>query len=69
MGSVVRRVVNRDPAATAQTAVLMEIPLEYYLEDQAEKQRAVDEREAAYNPEILNKGDPHLYGSQNKKYT
>ena len=59
-GSVTRRVVNKDPNASTKTAVLMEIPEEFYKEDQAEKQRKLDEEEKSWNPN--NKKDPSFYG-------
>lgn len=69
LGSVTRRVVNRDPNASTKYAVLMEIPEEFYKEDQAEKQRLLDEKEMSWNPEEIKKRNPDLYGSMSKKYS
>lgn len=69
MGSVTRRVINKDPNASTKTAVLMEIPMEYYLEDKAEIHRELDEAEMAYNPEEIKKRNPELYGKIHKKYS
>jgi len=69
MGSVTRRVVNKSSSARTQTAVLMEIPEEFYKEDQAEKQRNLDELEASWNPEEMKKKDPTAYGHTQKKYS
>lgn len=64
LGSVVRRVVNRDRDASAKTAVLMEIPEEWYEEAQKEKQLEVDKTEQAiYN------NNPGDYGSVRKTYS
>lgn len=69
MGSVIRRVVNKDPNASTKTAVLMEIPEEFYREDQAAKAKLLDEQESAWNPEEMKKKDPTAYGSTSKKYS
>jgi hypothetical protein len=69
MGSVVRRVVNKDPNASTKTAVLMEIPKELYDEDQREKSARLDEEEAAWNPKVMEKQDPTTYGKIEKKYS
>lgn len=53
VGSVVRRVVNKGPNASAKTAILMEIPEDLYAEDQAAKQREVDKIEASYDPSFV----------------
>ncbi len=50
LDSVIRRVVNRDPNASAKTAVLMEIPEDLYKEDQADKAQRINEIEASYDP-------------------
>lgn len=68
LGSVVRRVVNRDPNASAKTAILMEIPEDLYNEDQAEKQKQVDKIEASYDPEKFKVGSAD-YGSMKKSYS
>lgn len=47
--SVVRRVVNKDPHAPCRTAVLMEIPLEIYMEDQKAEQDILDQQELQWN--------------------
>lgn len=49
MDSVVRRVVNKDPNAPCRTAVLMEIPLELYEEDQRAEQQVLEEQEKQWN--------------------
>lgn len=49
LDSVVRRVVNRDPHAPCRTAILMEIPLEIYNEDQAAEQGILEEQEKQWN--------------------
>lgn len=49
MDSVVRRVVNKDPHAPCRTAVLMEIPLSIYEEDQKAEQQVLDDQEKAWN--------------------
>ncbi len=69
MGSVTRRVVNKDPNASVRHAVLMEIPKEFYDQDQAEKMRRLDEQEAAWNPIEMAKKDPTAYGKIDKKYS
>ena len=69
IGSVTRRVVNKNRDASAKTAVLMEIPEEYYKEDQAAKQLDLDELEVTFNPEEIKKRNPELYGSVTKKYS
>jgi hypothetical protein len=68
-GSVTRRVINKDPNASTKTAVLMEIPEEFYREDQAAKQREIDELEMSFNPKEIMKRNPDLYGEQTKKYS
>ncbi len=55
--SVVRRVVNKDPFAPYKTAVLMEIPIEIYEEDQRAEQALIDEAEKQYK-----KLKPQEYG-------
>ena len=59
MGGVVKKVANRSPDAPVRYQILMEIPEELYQEDQREKQKIVDEREAMYNPR---KRSGELYG-------
>ena len=68
-GSVTRRVVNKDPNASTKYAVLREIPEEFYKEDQAEKQRLLDEKEMSWNPKEIEKRNPELYGDMTKKYS
>lgn len=63
LDSVVRRVVNRDPHAPCRTAVLMEIPLELYNEDQTAEQSALEEQEKQWN-----KAKSNEYGSVNITY-
>jgi len=67
--SVIRRVVNKDPNASTKTAVLMEIPKEFYEEDQRAKQEQLDKDEASWNPKIMEKNDPTTYGGFDKKYS
>src|SRR5688572_28441235 len=50
IGSVTRRKVNDDPLAPASHGVVMEIPLEWYLEDQREKQKRNDYVESQTDP-------------------
>jgi hypothetical protein len=50
LGSVVRKVVNKDPNASCRTAILMEIPKDLYDADQADKQLENDRIEASYDP-------------------
>lgn len=68
VGSVVRRVVNRDPNASAKTAVLMEIPEDWYNEAQAEKQAEIDSKEESLDPRKRNQ-DGADYGSMKKSYS
>lgn len=49
LDSVVRRVVNRDPHAPCRTAVLMEMPVETYEEDQAAEQAILEAQEKQWN--------------------
>lgn len=51
LGSVVKKVVNKDPNAACRYAVFMEIPEELYNEDQAEKQLENDRIEESYDPQ------------------
>lgn len=67
LGSVVTKVVNKDHNAPSHNAILMEIPEEWYKEDQQEKQRMVDETEASYNPEKYKQGQAD-YGYMTKSY-
>lgn len=67
LGSVVRRVVNKDPAAAVNTAVLMMIPMEFYLEDKAAIHAELDEQEKAYDPEAVAKRDAGFYGHSETK--
>ena len=46
IGTVTRRVVNFKPGAPCTHAVAMEIPIEWYLEDQEAQQKLLDEQEA-----------------------
>ncbi len=62
LGSIVKKRVNKDARAEAQYAYLMEIPLEWYQQDQAEKMKAVADKEAQYDPRI-NKQPGADYGS------
>ncbi|CAB4120967.1 hypothetical protein UFOVP1_58 [uncultured Caudovirales phage] len=50
LDSVVRILVNKDPRAPVRTAVLMEIPIEWYEADMKEQQRLLDEQEEQFNP-------------------
>jgi len=47
VGTRVSRIVGTKEDGTPLTAYLMKIPLEYYDEDQADKQRIIEENEAA----------------------
>lgn len=62
LGSVVRKVVNKDPLANNRTAILMEIPLDIYLADQKDKQKVVDAKEASIDPAKTKQGGAD-YGS------
>lgn len=64
MGSVVRRVVNKDPQAPCKTAVLMEIPIQLYEEDQADEQRRIDEIEQSFD-QTGEMRKRNLYGNVN----
>lgn len=68
VGSVVRKVVNKGSNANSKTAVLMEIPEEFFREDAQAKQAKVDEIEAAYDPARFAK-DPNsvTYGEIKQK--
>lgn len=66
MGSVVRRVVNKDPNASINTAVLMEIPQEFYDEDQKAKADQLDREEMAWNPKEIAKKNPEIFGEMTK---
>ena len=50
LGSEVRFVVNRDPMARSQTAVLMEIPEEHYNEDFLAQQDKIKQIEKTLDP-------------------
>lgn len=65
LGSQIRRVVNRDPKAKSQHAVLMEIPTEWYNETKAEQQKMIDEQEAAYDQSGEHKKSG-MYGSMRR---
>lgn len=66
MGSVVRRVVNKDPQAHAKTAILMRKPKEWFDVDMAEKQKRNDEIEAAFDPRKAETDGNH-YGAKFEK--
>lgn len=68
LGSVVRRVVNRDPNASAKTAVLMEIPEDIYNEVQAMKQEDIAEKEASFDPSKRGQHGAD-YGNMKKSYS
>ncbi len=57
MDSVVRRVVNRDIHANWKTAVLMEIPLEWYEADQKAEQQLIDDQEKAWLKKSTNSNE------------
>lgn len=67
MGSVVKKVVNRDIHAGASTAVLMEIPEELFRADQAEKMREIDAIEESYDPAKRTQNGSD-YGVMKKSY-
>lgn len=50
LGSVVREVVNQDPNAPCRTAILMEIPEEWFKEDNALEQKEITDLESSYDP-------------------
>lgn len=49
LGSIVRKVVNKDRDANCRTAILMEIHEDLYNSDQLEKLKVPDRIEASYN--------------------
>ena len=69
LGSVARKVVNKDYRASTQTAVLMEIPEEFYKEDQQAKMDDLDRLEMGFDPENIKKRNPALYGEMTKTYS
>lgn len=50
IGSVVRRVVNRDPNSSATHCVLMEVEEKYYNEDQVRKAEEISQKEKSLIP-------------------
>lgn len=67
LGTTYRPVVNRSFNSPCKHGIWMEIPEEFYNEDQMAKLQRTDEIEASYNPESQAKGDPNLYGANFKK--
>lgn len=67
LGSVPRRVVNRGATARAATAVLMEIPEEYWLKDQRDKQKSIDEKEKRFDESGLLRANG-MYGSVSRSF-
>lgn len=67
LGSAVRHTVNRNPNASSRTAILMEIPQEWFDEDQAAKQKELDIQEMTWNPDEVQKWNPALYGELQDK--
>lgn len=65
LGSHARSVVNRKGNATVTHAVWMEIPEQFYNEDQLYKSRQNDIRQAAWNPKNMQKANPDLYYAGN----
>ncbi len=65
-GAVHRLVVNTDPHAACQTAVLMKIPLEFYTEDHKAKMLKLDEEEMSWNPNEMAKKHPEFYAPGKK---
>lgn len=65
LGSVIRRVVNRDPNANAKYAVLMELPEDEFQARQAEQLREVDRIDEALDPRKRKQGGAD-YGSLKK---
>lgn len=63
LGDVCRQVVNFHNLGVgeASTAVWMEIPIEYYEEDQREKLRRAQEQENLINPEKMQAEQPDVY--------
>lgn len=66
-GEPYRIVVNKDQNARSHTAVLMEIPLEFYLEDKAAAHKRIDETEASYDPDALKQRNSGFYGHSETK--
>lgn len=52
LGSLVKKRVNKDARAEAQYAYLMEIPQEWYDQDQTDKMKAIAEKEAQFDPRV-----------------
>lgn len=67
MGSVMRRVVNKDPRASIRTAVLMEIPIEWFEAAKKEQQQLIDESEAAFDANGVHR-QTNMYGSMSRSY-
>lgn len=71
LGSVIRKVVNKDSRAPSHTAILMMIPKELYDIDEAEKQKENDRIEQSYNPTNIKNSTGMDYGTmrieKNKK--
>jgi len=65
MGSELKLTVNRGLNAPSQTATVMEIPLEWYEEDQNAAQAVINENESALNP-AKNRVHGSTYGSFSK---
>lgn len=63
LGSVIRKVVNKDSKAPSHTAILMMIPKELYDIDEAEKQKENDRIEESYNPNNVRNATGMDYGS------
>lgn len=66
-GTVTRTVVNKKPGSTAKTAVLMEIPEEWYYEDFKAKQAELDKVDDILRRSVIN-SDPSLYNSRPNNY-
>jgi hypothetical protein len=54
-GSAICQVTNRDPNASSHKSYLMEIPIDFFNEDYEAQQKLIDEKEASYDPNGLNK--------------
>ena len=61
LGTTYRPVVNRMYNAPCQHALWMEIPTEFYDEDQVYKKTKNDEVEDSYNPNRVRERDPKTY--------
>lgn len=63
IGSAIKQCVNPNVRDNAQNAYLMEVPTEWYEEDQKAKREIIREREAALDPKKYQQKDRAFYGS------